>query len=61
MKKASLFRDMKRRGEKITSLTAYDYFTTKIMDEVGVQLILVDEGDGGRSVASAAAVLRTVD
>ena len=39
-------RAMKQRGEKITSLTAYDYFTTKIMDEVGVQLILVGDSLG---------------
>jgi 3-methyl-2-oxobutanoate hydroxymethyltransferase len=37
---------MKQRGEKITSLTAYDFFTTKIMDEVGVQLILVGDSLG---------------
>lgn len=37
---------MKQRGEKITALTAYDFFTTKIMDEVGVQLILVGDSLG---------------
>ena len=37
---------MKERGEKITALTAYDFFTTKIMDEVGVQLILVGDSLG---------------
>jgi 3-methyl-2-oxobutanoate hydroxymethyltransferase len=37
---------MKRRGEKITALTAYDFFTAKIMDEVGVQLILVGDSVG---------------
>jgi 3-methyl-2-oxobutanoate hydroxymethyltransferase len=37
---------MKQRGEKITVLTAYDFFTTKIMDEVGVQLILVGDSLG---------------
>jgi 3-methyl-2-oxobutanoate hydroxymethyltransferase len=39
-------RDMKRRGEKIAALTAYDFFTTKIMDEVGVELILVGDSLG---------------
>src|SRR6266852_2144334 len=39
-------RAMKQRGEKITALTAYDFFTTKIMDEVGVQLILVGDSVG---------------
>ena len=37
---------MKQRGEKITALTAYDFFTAKIMDEVGVQLILVGDSLG---------------
>jgi 3-methyl-2-oxobutanoate hydroxymethyltransferase len=39
-------RAMKQRGEKITSLTAYDFFTAKVMDEVGVQLILVGDSLG---------------
>jgi 3-methyl-2-oxobutanoate hydroxymethyltransferase len=39
-------RAMKQRGEKITALTAYDFFTAKIMDEVGVQLILVGDSLG---------------
>ncbi len=37
---------MKQHGEKIAALTAYDYFTAKIMDEVGVQLILVGDSLG---------------
>ncbi len=39
-------REMKQRGEKIAALTAYDFFTTKIMDEVGVELILVGDSLG---------------
>jgi 3-methyl-2-oxobutanoate hydroxymethyltransferase len=39
-------RTMKQRGEKITALTAYDFFTAKIMDEVGVQVILVGDSLG---------------
>jgi len=39
-------RTMKQRGEKITALTAYDFFTAKIMDEVGVHLILVGDSVG---------------
>jgi 3-methyl-2-oxobutanoate hydroxymethyltransferase len=39
-------RVMKQRGEKITALTAYDFFTAKIMDEVGVQVILVGDSLG---------------
>ncbi len=36
-------KDMKQRGEKITMLTAYDYSTAKIVDEVGIPLILVGD------------------
>jgi 3-methyl-2-oxobutanoate hydroxymethyltransferase len=39
-------REMKRRGEKIAALTAYDFFTAKVMDEVGLELILVGDSLG---------------
>jgi len=39
-------REMKHRGEKISALTAYDFFTAKVMDEVGIQLILVGDSLG---------------
>ena len=39
-------REMKQRGEKIAALTAYDFFSTKIMDEVGIELILVGDSLG---------------
>ncbi len=39
-------REMKQRGEKIAALTAYDFFTTKIMDEAGIELILVGDSLG---------------
>src|SRR5213594_2612786 len=39
-------REMKQRGEKIATLTAYDFFTAKIMDEVGIELILVGDSLG---------------
>jgi len=36
-------KEMKQKGEKIAMLTAYDYPTAKIVDEVGIPLILVGD------------------
>ncbi len=36
-------KEMKQKGERITALTAYDYSTAKIIDEVGIPIILVGD------------------
>ena len=40
------FIEMKRAGQKITALTAYDYPTARLLDESGIDIILVGDSVG---------------
>lgn len=40
------FRDAKQKGEKLSMLTAYDYSTAKLMDNAGINGILVGDSLG---------------
>src|SRR5262245_12942908 len=43
---AEMLPAMKRRGERIASLTAYDYPTARLLDEAGIPFILVGDSLG---------------
>ena len=42
----AILREMKQRGEKIAVLTAYDYPTARLLDESGVDVLLVGDSLG---------------
>jgi 3-methyl-2-oxobutanoate hydroxymethyltransferase len=42
----NLIREMKKNGEKITVLTAYDFSTANILDSAGIPMILVGDSLG---------------
>jgi 3-methyl-2-oxobutanoate hydroxymethyltransferase len=37
------FKKLKQRGEKIVILTAYDFFTARILDQIGIDAVLVGD------------------
>ena len=47
------FKQAKENNEKLTMLTAYDYSTAKLMDEAGVNAILVGDSLGNVMLGSS--------
>lgn len=61
MKTTASFLQMKKNGEKIVMLTAYDYPTGKFAEEVGVDVILVGDSLGMVVLGYDSTALVTVD
>ena len=55
------FKAAKENGEKITMLTAYDYSTAKLMDEAGINAILVGDSLGNTMLGYENTISVTVE
>lgn len=53
--------EMKQRGEKISMLTAYDYTMAKIIDEAGIDVILVGDSASNTMVGNHTTLPITLD
>lgn len=53
--------EMKQRGEKITMLTAYDYSMAKILDEAGIDSILVGDSASNTMYGNVTTLPITLD
>lgn len=53
--------EMKQRGEKIACLTAYDYTVARLVDEAGVDLILVGDSASNVMAGNATTLPITLD
>ncbi|MDE6024461.1 MAG: 3-methyl-2-oxobutanoate hydroxymethyltransferase [Lachnospiraceae bacterium] len=62
MKKTVLtFAEAKKNGEKLTMLTAYDYSTAKLIDQAGIDAILVGDSLGNVMLGYEDTISVTVD
>ena len=53
--------EMKQRGEKIACLTAYDYSMARLIDEAGVDFILVGDSASNVMVGNTTTLPMTLD
>ena len=54
-------KEMKERGEKITMLTAYDYPTARILDQCGIEVLLIGDSVGNAMMGLENTLPVTVD